>query len=158
MSFTMIEQVPPEDVAVESAAAGSERAAGSGERDFLLTICEHIKTSGIRCGSPALRGEKLCYYHAKLHKTVPKNNIFLFLDNPGRRDNDPYYPFEFPCLEDPAAVQIAFMQLIYAVTQHKIEEWRARMVLSALHGAAANLRQMDAENKLLEAQLSPKEG
>jgi hypothetical protein len=48
-------------------------------------------------------------------------------------------------LEDAAAVQIGFMQFIYGVAQQRIEEWRARMILSALHGAAANLRLMDAE-------------
>jgi hypothetical protein len=47
-------------------------------------------------------------------------------------------------LEDAAAVQIAFMQFIYGVAQQRLEEWRARMILSALHGAAANLRLMDA--------------
>jgi hypothetical protein len=92
----------------------------------------------------ALRDQRFCYYHAKVRKTVPKNNLFVFLANPGRKENDPYYAFEFPYLEDAAAVQIGFMQFIYGVSQQRIEEWRARMILSALHGAAANLRLMDA--------------
>jgi hypothetical protein len=25
--------------------------------------CEHIKSNGIRCGSPAMRGAKLCFFH-----------------------------------------------------------------------------------------------
>ncbi len=29
----------------------------------IIPICEHIKDDGIRCGSPALRGRKLCYFH-----------------------------------------------------------------------------------------------
>jgi hypothetical protein len=92
----------------------------------------------------ALRDQRFCYYHAKVRKTVPKNNLFVFLANPGRKENDPYDAFEFPYLEDAAAVQIGFMQFIYGVAQQRIEEWRARMILSALHGAAANLRLMDA--------------
>jgi len=108
-----------------------------------LAICQHIKPSGERCGSPALRDEKFCYYHVKVRKTVPQNNLFVFLNNPGRKENDPYNAYEFPYLEDPAALQIGFMQLIYAVSQGRIEQWRARMILSALHGAAANLRLMD---------------
>src|SRR5664279_2192114 len=110
------------------------------EAECSLAICEHIKPSGTVCGSPALRNQKFCYYHSKVRKTVPKNNLFVFLENPGRKENDPYYAFEFPYLEDAAAVQIAFMQFIYGVSQHRMEEWRARMILSALHGAAANLR------------------
>jgi hypothetical protein len=92
----------------------------------------------------ALRDQRFCYYHAKVRKTVPKNNLFVFLANPGRKENDPSEAFEFPYLEDAAAVQIGFMQFIYGVAQQRIEEWRARMILSALHGAAANLRLMDA--------------
>src|ERR1035437_9870649 len=116
------------------------------EAECSLAICEHIKPSGTGCGSPALRDQKFCYYHSKVRKTVPKNNLFVFLDNPGCKENDPYWAFEFPYLEDAAAVQIAFMQFIYGVSQHRMEEWRARMILSALHGAAANLRLMDASS------------
>lgn len=29
----------------------------------IIPICEHIKDDGARCGSPALRGQTLCYYH-----------------------------------------------------------------------------------------------
>jgi hypothetical protein len=115
-----------------------------------LAICEHIKPSGTVCGSPALRDQKFCYYHSKVRKTVPKNNLFVFLDNPGCKENDPYWAFEFPYLEDAAAVQIAFMQFIYGVSQHRMEEWRARMILSALHGAAANLRLMEAASAQCE--------
>ena len=68
----------------------------------------------------------------------------MTLANPGRKENDPYHAFEFPYLEDAAAVQIGFMQFIYGVAQQRLEQWRARMILSALHGAAANLRLMDA--------------
>jgi hypothetical protein len=55
-----------------------------------------------------------------------------------------------PYLEDGAAIQIGFMQLIHDVAQQRLEQWRARMILSALHGAAANLRQMDASTASYE--------
>jgi hypothetical protein len=74
---------------------------------------------------------------------VPRNNLFVFLANP-RSENHPYAQYELPYLEDGAAIQIGFMQLIHGVAQQKLEQWRARMISSALHGAAANLRQMDA--------------
>ncbi len=148
MSLTRIE-----DVAPENPPTGQQKTPSlpiGDEAEFSLTICEHIKPSGTRCGSPALRDHKFCYYHSKVRKTVPRNNLFVFLDNPGRKENDPYYAFEFPYLEDAAGVQIAFMQFIYGVSQHRIEEWRARMILSALHGAAANLRMMDASSAASE--------
>jgi hypothetical protein len=107
-----------------------------------LPICEHIKPGGARCGSPAVRDHTLCYHHAGLRKAVPTTNLFVFLANP-HSEKDPYTQFELPYLEDPAAIQIGFMQLIHGVSQHRLEQWRARMILSALHGAAANLRLMD---------------
>jgi hypothetical protein len=84
-----------------------------------------------------------CYHHAGLRKAVPATNLFVFLANPHSQD-DPYAQFELPYLEDGAAIQIGFMQLIHGVAQQRLEQWRARMILSALHGAAANLRLMDA--------------
>jgi hypothetical protein len=29
----------------------------------LFPTCRHIKPDGVRCGSPALRGKSLCYFH-----------------------------------------------------------------------------------------------
>jgi len=142
MGLTAIEDVTP-----ESRAGGQQQTPSlpiGDEDEVSLAICEHIRPSGTGCGSPALRDQKFCYYHAKVRKTVPRNNLFVFLANPGRKENDPYYAFEFPYLEDAAAVQIGFMQLIHGVAQQRLEQWRARMILSALHGAAANLRLMDA--------------
>ena len=114
-----------------------------------LPICEHIKPGGARCGSPAVRDLKYCYHHAGLRKAVPRNNLFVFLANP-RSENDPYAQYELPYLEDGAAIQIGFMQLIHGVSQQRLEQWRARMILSALHGAAANLRMMDASSAACE--------
>src|ERR1039457_3148830 len=50
---------------------------------------------------------------------------------------------EMPYLEDPAAIQIGFMQLIHGVAQELIRPDRAKLILSALHGAALNLRMME---------------
>ena len=80
---------------------------------------------------------------------MPRNNLFVFLANP-RSENDPYAQFELPYLEDGAAIQIGFMQLIHGVSQQRLEQWRARMILSALHGAAANLRMMEASSAQCE--------
>jgi hypothetical protein len=41
----------------------------------IIPICEHIKDNGIRCGTPALRGRKLCYYHDRDYRRhrIPKD-------------------------------------------------------------------------------------
>ncbi len=33
--------------------------------------CQHTKDDGSRCGSPALRGRKLCYFHDRQRRTSP---------------------------------------------------------------------------------------
>jgi hypothetical protein len=53
---------------------------------------------------------------------------------------DPLFQYHVPYLEDSAALQIAFMQYIYGVSQDRLEPTRARLVLGALKAAAANLR------------------
>jgi hypothetical protein len=108
-----------------------------------LAICEHVKPGGVRCGSPALSEQKYCHYHAGVHRVVPHTNLFVMAWNP-TREAEPYNPCELPFLEDAAAIQIGFMQLINGVAQQRIEIRRAKLILSAMHGAAANLRQMDA--------------
>lgn len=33
----------------------------------MIKICTHIKFDGVRCGSPAMRGNSRCYFHLKQH-------------------------------------------------------------------------------------------
>ena len=51
--------------------------------------------------------------------------------------------FDFPVLDDAAAVQIGFMQVVHGISHGRLNPRQARLVLSALHGAAANLKFMD---------------
>ena len=32
--------------------------------------CTHIKVTGVRCGSPSLRGEQFCYFHQRMYRGV----------------------------------------------------------------------------------------
>jgi hypothetical protein len=71
---------------------------------------------------------------------------------------DPLFQYQVPYLEDSAALQIAFMQYIYGVSQDRLEPTRARLVLGALKGAAANLRSREkAVAKAQEASAQKKE-
>ena len=35
-----------------------------------VKVCTHIMVTGVRCGSPALRGEQFCYFHQRMLRTV----------------------------------------------------------------------------------------
>ncbi len=71
-------------------------------------------------------------------------------------DHLPNAKHDFPYLEDAAALQIGFSQLIHAVSQETIDHRRGRLILSALQSAAANLRYAEKLTKNLEKAEVPK--
>jgi hypothetical protein len=86
--------------------------------------CTHIKISGVRCGSPSLRGERFCYYHQRMHRgvrTPPQSRL---------------HPLA--CIEDKESIQAALAEVINALLRNTIEMKRATLILRALHIAVKN--------------------
>lgn len=75
-------------------------------------------------------------------RRIPKVNLMVRLWNADPQ-RDPNYRYDMPYLEDPEALQMAFTQFIHVVSQEQINVDRARLILSALHGASLNLRTME---------------
>ena len=91
----------------------------------MYLVCRHIKSNGIRCGSPALRGNAFCYYHCKSHaasRIGSMDNVYL------------------PVGEDPAAIQIALSQTIQAMLAHRITTKQAGLMLYSLGVASSVLK------------------
>src|SRR5437868_13592922 len=108
--------------------------------------CEHIKANGLRCGSPALRQRRYCYFHFCAH------------DRRRRRRQQPNAPFVLPLLEDANSIQMAIQQVAEAVLEERIDNKRAGLLLFALQTAACNLKNTDFEPKQLREateQVSP---
>ena len=103
-----------------------------------LPRCQHIKVNGTQCGSPALRGNCHCYFHAH-HQLKPANDS----------------AFDFPVLEDANAVQIALMQVIRAIADDKIDSKRAGLLLYALQTASFNLKRANLEPDITNVVLDP---
>ena len=111
-------------------------------------------TSGKRCGSPALKNQTKCYYHWNLDYRLPYGRL-MFSEckkNPAPGEW-PLYEFPVPDLEDAAAIQIGFMQALHGVCNGNLPPRQAKLVLSALHGASANLNRFQqcltaGQNKL----------
>ena len=99
--------------------------------------CEHIKANGLRCGSPALRQRRYCYFHFCAH------------DLRRRRRQHPNAPFVLPLLEDANSIQMAIQQVAEAVLEERIDNKRAGLLLFALQTAACNLKNTDFEPKQL---------
>ncbi len=86
--------------------------------------CTHIKVTGVRCGSPALRGEQFCYFHQRMVRgvrTPPQARL---------------HPIAL--IEDEESIQSALMEVINALMRNSIDLKRAALILRALHIAVKN--------------------
>jgi len=77
--------------------------------------CHHLKIDGIRCNSPAMRGEKLCYYHQQLDRIA----------RPASSQSARTEPLQLPPLEDAHAIQVALMQVTNAILADQISDEKA---------------------------------
>jgi hypothetical protein len=90
--------------------------------------CSHIKVSGVRCGSPALRGEQFCYFHQRMLRTIP--------GPPASRVH------HAALLEDEESIQASLIELVNSLLRGHIELKRAELILRALNTAVRNVRRV----------------
>ena len=88
-------------------------------------LCRHIFTEGHRCGSPALRGQSLCYYHGRTRREA------------GTSGNS--HCFSMPRIDDRATIQLALYEVLSRVAGGDIEYKRGSVLLYGLQIASANL-------------------
>jgi hypothetical protein len=79
--------------------------------------CQHVKLDGGTCGSPSLRGQQYCHFHAQAHGAS----------------------MEFPVIEDQRSLQLGYMKLAQQVAANKIDPEQARILLQVLKSAGRNL-------------------
>ena len=97
----------------------------------MVPECRHIKTSGGKCGSPALRGKPYCYYHSRLKERAAQ-------------PRSPYLAIELPAsLEDRGSIQLALSEIVIAVAENRIDTKRAGILLYALQIASSNAKHQD---------------
>ena len=90
-----------------------------------IRTCEHIKTDGDPCGSPALRNWPYCYFHQRFHDLN---------EMPGSPD------YEIPVLEDYLSIQLFIMQIAKAQNLQSIAPSDANIMLKLARTAMQNLR------------------
>jgi hypothetical protein len=114
------------DLPAESAKKFNPDSKGSDSMSTVqnVRVCTHIKVNGIRCGSPALRGEVFCYFHQRMFRGVrtPPNSRL--------------HPIAM--LEDEQSIQASLMEIINALVRNQIDVARARLIMRALHIAVKN--------------------
>jgi hypothetical protein len=92
-----------------------------------LKSCTHIKVTGVRCGSPNLRGEQFCYFHQRMLRTVK---------DPASRIH------HHALLEDEESIQASLMEVVNSLLRGTIELKRAELILRALNTAVRNIKRV----------------
>jgi hypothetical protein len=99
--------------------------------------CRHVKTNGTQCGSPALKGKELCYYHEQNH---PEPVEFYLDDEPGCASQ-----MVLPVFEDAHSIQTVIRRVVQLLLAQKIARKDAGLLLYALQIASGNLKTMQTE-------------
>ncbi len=84
--------------------------------------CRYIKPDGRRCGSPALRQKRFCFFHYEV--------------------NRPTVLLGIPPLEDGDSIQLALTDLARFVAEDRIDQKRANSIAYILQIAAFNLKRV----------------
>ncbi len=111
--------------------------------------CQHLKTNGTQCGSPALRRNRFCYFH----KRYQDERIRLNVDR-RRRGTATFF---LPVLEDANSIQMSLMQIMRLLLTGQIEHKTASLLLYALQTASTNLRQTNFKPWIHEVILDPRD-
>jgi len=96
-----------------------------------IVQCTHIRLNGYRCGSPALTGQRLCYFHARMRRGA-------------KARLDAAIP-PLLLLEDAESIQGALMQVIDMLLYDQIEVKKARLIIHAIEIASKNVQNLRLE-------------
>jgi hypothetical protein len=83
----------------------------------MYQACRHIKPSGQRCKSPAMRDHSFCYFHARVHART--------------RVVDPQRLI-FPVPEDFAAIQESIAKVLDSIVNERIDSKQSSQILRGL--------------------------
>jgi hypothetical protein len=99
--------------------------------------CRHVKTNGTQCGSPAVKGKELCFYHER-NRPQP---VELYMDGERYCDGQ----IVLPVFEDAHSIQTVIRQVVQLMLTRRTERKDAGLLLYALQIASGNLKLMQAE-------------
>lgn len=116
--------------------------------------CRHIRTTGRRCNSPAMRGKAFCFYHdrSRTRHRSPQPAATELILHPTRADAlgqaDPILAvpqkeaveLDFPPLEDRESIQVAASMIVAALGRNQLDGKRAATMLYGLQVASAVTR------------------
>lgn len=92
---------------------------------WLAPRCEHIKPNTQRCGSPAVGGQKFCFFHNHARSNA----------------------MEFPVVEDRRGLQVAILRVCERLANSTIAPANAKILLEGLDMASKNAERMACEEE-----------
>jgi len=95
-------------------------------------LCGHLKADGLPCSSPALRHERLCYFH---HREL--QSLLAFARDRRRAE---VCDWQLPPLETAAAIHASLARVWKELTAGRLDLDRAGVMLYSLQQAALPLR------------------
>ncbi len=107
--------------------------------------CNHVRTAGTLCQSPALKGGQYCYFHQRDRQRQDNlrqaRTVKLSTKTPDRDDMDAEIleSLAMPILEDANAIQVAMTAVLRAFAGNHIHPRRAGILVYGLAVAASNL-------------------
>ncbi|MBS1813700.1 MAG: hypothetical protein JSS87_02375 [Acidobacteria bacterium] len=90
-------------------------------------LCRYIKTNGLQCRSPQVKGLPYCYFHNRIENS---HRPFRYISGTRVLPLGP--------MEDPEAVQIAISTIVNALASDLVETRRATALLYGLQLASMN--------------------
>jgi len=84
--------------------------------------CRFIKSNGLKCQSPAMRGSQFCYFHGRTRIYVPR---------PPARDKS----LQLPPLQNQASIHAALDEIFQALASGNLDTKRASSLFYALQMA-----------------------
>jgi hypothetical protein len=99
--------------------------------------CQHIKTNGVQCGSPALRAERHCFFHHQHRRRAHEFDVYEPVKS----------ALNLPALEDANSIQVVLTEVIRLILTRHIDPKNASLLLRALRLAAANVKFTNLEPK-----------
>src|SRR5439155_23628576 len=98
--------------------------------EYRVPRCQHIKTNGTQCGSPALRNGEYCYFHRRWRMTT------VDLSHSAHHVTT---EFVLPVLEDADSIQITLGQIMRMIFCRQVDTKSAGLLLYGLQIASVNL-------------------
>ncbi len=99
------------------------------------THCHHVRTSGLRCGSLALRNKRYCYYHQRARPAMV---------NFAETNRHPVL-LSLPLFEDAHAIQVTLHRVVFHLLEGHIGQKTAGLLLYAMQIASSNLKHIKNE-------------